>query len=68
MRMQEPWGLLWGGFWGELCKCSLGLPGARTWSLVPPCGLQVSELELPRGSEKAAWLKTSFPLVFPLIP
>jgi len=58
MRLQEPWRLLWGGFLGELYKYSLGLEEARTWSLVPPSGLQISELELPQRSERAAWLKT----------
>lgn len=33
---------------GRILKCSLGLQGERTWSLVPPSGLEISEREAPR--------------------
>lgn len=54
MRSPESWELLWGRFLDELCKCSLGLQGERTWSLVPPSGVEISDREAPRGSEGPA--------------
>lgn len=54
MRSLESWELLWGRFLGELYKCSQGLQGERTWSLVPPSGLEIFDREAPRGSEGPA--------------